>query len=248
MRVLCVYIVPSPDIYKPLVKRFVESYNAHPAGYPRDLLILRKGLDPFPRDIPIAGIELNAPDTGYDLGTFFWMLESGFQQNYDIIMLLSTTATFKCDDWLAKYVAIFRDHPEIQAVSATASVEKGISDRDFNPHLRTANIAFRAGVLDELELPYPVTKHDCWELEHGKHNITRQIMERNGRCVVVGCHGNVWDCDTSDAQNGWYRSHTFRTGAQENLIIGDSQTDWYDDAHQDMRDLSTKSTWWVLGI
>jgi SAM-dependent methyltransferase len=58
-------------------------------------------------------------------------------------------------------------------------------------------------------------------LESGYDGITRRLLQRGRRVLVVGRDGRAYETDA------WPESRTFRSGAQENLLIADNRTaDW----------------------
>jgi hypothetical protein len=90
-----------------------------------------------------------------------------------------------------------------------------------NPHVRTNGFAIRRDLLAALEFGRLEDKIDAHALEAGLRSLSRQVAERGLRTVVVGRTGRVYDVPE------WPTSRTFRSGAQENLLLADNRTEQY---------------------
>ena len=230
MKPLCVYIAPQPSTHDAAIIRFQTSYIRKNAGIDHDLLVICKG----DREWTGPGDVTRISDEGYDLGPFLQVCRA--HADREVVMLLSTTAAFTRSDWLVPYMWAFKDEA-VAAVSATGSWERNHSSHDFNPHLRTSNFAVRPGVINALNLPAPMSKLDCWLIEHGDEGITRQLIDLGHAVTVVGFDGHEYDIPD------WETADTFRTPTQSNLLISDNQTDMYANASANDRAVLADLAW-----
>jgi hypothetical protein len=92
-----------------------------------------------------------------------------------------------------------------------------------NPHLRTNAFALERKLLLSLDWPTNLTRLESVRLEGGTRSLTRQVRERGLEAVVVGRDG------VAHPPEQWRQSRTFRSGEQENLLVGDNRTRHYQD-------------------
>jgi hypothetical protein len=90
-----------------------------------------------------------------------------------------------------------------------------------NPHIRTSAFMIERAVLLAMNLDAARDKRDTYLLESGRRSITRQVLERALRAVVVGRDGRAYGV------KDWAASRTYRSGEQDNLLVADRRTeDW----------------------
>jgi hypothetical protein len=106
-----------------------------------------------------------------------------------------------------------------------------------SPHLRTNAFAASRELLASLELPHIRTKRDAYRWESGTSGFTQRVLDSGGRVVVVGRNGSLYD------PPGWDRSRTFWSGAQENLLVADNQTEDYSLSSPRVRRLLSALAW-----
>jgi len=80
-------------------------------------------------------------------------------------------------------------------------------------------------------------KIDAYKFESGRRSMTRQILKRGFRPVVVDRHGRVYD--TSE----WKSSLTFWIDVQANLLVADNQTGSYANGSAERRRLLKNHAW-----
>jgi len=93
-----------------------------------------------------------------------------------------------------------------------------------NPHVRTTGFMLERDLMLTLDWPATMHKRSALKLESGTPNITRQVLARGLRVLVVGRDGRGYE------RERWPESRTFRSGSQENLLIADNRTREYADA------------------
>ncbi|MGZ4351308.1 MAG: hypothetical protein ACXVRX_12400, partial [Solirubrobacteraceae bacterium] len=67
--------------------------------------------------------------------------------------------------------------------------------------------------------------------------FTQRVLDSGGRAVAVGRDGALYDPDA------WDRSATLWSGAQENLLVADNQTDDYDQSSPAVQKLLSALAW-----
>ena len=178
---------------------------------------------------------------------------------HDRLCLLNSYSVILGDDWLAK-LARAVEEPGVGIAGATASWESQAEWRrgaprywlyqlmglrqarqDYprfpNPHVRTTGVMIDRSLLLELGLGGAVDKRAAYLIESGWNAITREILRRGMRALVVGHDGRRFDVDD------WPASGTFRLGDQENLLIADNQTGAYQGAWWRLRRRLTRASW-----
>jgi hypothetical protein len=81
------------------------------------------------------------------------------------------------------------------------------------------------------------SKQDAYRFESGPESLTRRIRALGLEVLVVGRDGRGYRVED------WYESRTFRSGDQENLLISDNQTSYYDGADPAIRRASIRAVW-----
>jgi hypothetical protein len=107
-----------------------------------------------------------------------------------------------------------------------------------NPHLRTNAILFPPDFFPSITLPRKICdKSQVHSCESGFKGISRQARKRGFKLVVADRNGAAY------CWKDWPKSHTFRIGEQEGLIVGDKQTNLYAEGSSVVRDLLSKYAW-----
>jgi hypothetical protein len=106
-----------------------------------------------------------------------------------------------------------------------------------NPHIRTnAFIIARKTFLEILPSSLK-TKTDSYLFESGPDGLTRQILRRGKKVVVVGRNGQTFDVDD------WVKSGTFRLADQYNLLVHDNQTRAFEALNSAGKRAFSRMTW-----
>jgi hypothetical protein len=106
-----------------------------------------------------------------------------------------------------------------------------------NPHIRTNAFMMTRDRFLALDFPSFGSKLGAYKFESGRRSMTKQILRRDLRAVVVGRDGQVYDASE------WQRSSTFRMNDQANLLVADNRTMDYAGAGLDRRKYLQKLTW-----
>lgn len=111
----------------------------------------------------------------------------------------------------------------------------------FNPfpnyHIRSNAFMIARNVMLRLRVGAIRRKSDAEMFESGRRGMTRQILDANLRALVVGRDGEAYE------KERWPESRTFRSGAQDNLLVSDNRTRQYENADAETRRLLSLSTW-----
>lgn len=219
-------------------RRFVSSYRAHPAGTEHELLVVFAGpeADRGPWHEAFAAVEHERLDvgTGMDLSHYRAAVDHREAEAY---CFLNTSSEILADGWLG-LMADALAQPGVGIVGTCGSYESPNMVRPGplkrlrpgfepypNPHLRTNGFALRRELILDLDWRSDMTREQCVELEGSKHSLTRQVRARGLQALVVGRDGAY-------PPERWRESRTFRSGEQENLLVGDNRTRHYQEGNR----------------
>ncbi|MEJ5238021.1 hypothetical protein [Limisphaera sp. VF-2] len=93
-----------------------------------------------------------------------------------------------------------------------------------NWHVRTNAFVVRRSLALECWPRWIFCKRHAYLFENGRWSLTRRILARGLRVVVVGRDGRAY------LPQEWPGSRTYRSGRQENLLVADRQTRAYEEA------------------
>lgn len=234
------------------LRRFVASYEAHPAGQQHRLVIVYNGFTPHTAmdqwhgalaAIPHQDLALSSPML--DLAAYRQVVEEG---DAEVYCFLNSYSEPLVGGWLRLLVGHLND-PTIAAVGASGSYESirttshpltRIRKRGFpefpNPHLRTNAFAARREQLISIQWPKITSKLDALRFESGAESLTSQLR-RLGQAVVAGRDGCAYDV------GGWQESNTFRSQDQSNLLVSDNRTREYAAASDERRKDLERRAW-----
>lgn len=106
-----------------------------------------------------------------------------------------------------------------------------------NYHLRTNAFIISAQMMRGLKCPRIRNKLDAYSFESGKNGLTKQILEKGKKVIVVGRNGIGYE------KEAWCVSKTFRQADQENLLVADNQTRDYQFGTPERREYLSNITW-----
>ena len=114
-------------------------------------------------------------------------------------------------------------------------------EKRFDPfpnfHIRTNAFMMKRELMLEIERHRLILKTHAHEFESGRNSLTRQILERGLKPIVVGRDGTGYEMDR------WHISGTFRQGEQANLLVADNQTMHYHRLAPEEREKLRFQTW-----
>lgn len=208
-------------------KHFLHSYIQNHAGYDHSLHVIFKGFlnhanleiaKNIFREVPHKCVYLS--DESFDIGAY---IKWASHIEEDLICVLNTASEILTADWLAK-LAINLTTPNVALVGATASYE---SQKPFNKtfpafpniHIRSSGFMLDRKLFLKIAEGIQInTKSDALQFESGPKSLTRQVLDRGQKVLLVGRNGRGYPPEF------WPISDTFRLGIQKNLLIADNQT------------------------
>ena len=234
-----VYLLREPQAVAP----FIESYESHPAGMKHQLLVLDKGRRATAALKP-EWLAASMSDRGMGLRAFALACRK-FARNFDYLCCLNSWSVIQADDWLAKLYAGIQT-PGAGIAGATGSWESFYTNQPtwlgrqlFPPapnfHIRTTGFIMRTDLMRRVWPRFSISKKIEYLSELGKRGVTQKIMRLGWQPYVVGANGMVYP------KEQWPASHTFRSGNQENLLIGDNHTVQYQQGEPEKRQ-------WLTGL
>jgi hypothetical protein len=117
-------------------------------------------------------------------------------------------------------------------------------ERDFplfpNHHLRTNAFMGARETLLQIRVEPMRLKVSAYKFESGRDGLTNQVRRLGLRVLVVGRDGKGYDPEH------WHLSNTFWQGCEENLLVGDNQTEFYLGADSATRALRSRYAWGEL--
>lgn len=118
--------------------------------------------------------------------------------------------------------------------------------RHPNPHIRTNAFMVSRDLFLSLRAPAFKRKMDAYKFESGRHSMTKQIMARGLRPIVVDRRGKTYEIPE------WKSSSTFWIDVQDNLLVADNQTSNYAAGSSERRKVLKNHAWdspraWDLG-
>lgn len=260
-----VHLVWGPLGPAPL-RRFLDSYRAHPAGTEHELVIALNGVSRDPADATRRAIRdelqavehrlLELPEPVQDLRAYGL---AAAQLEHDRVCFCNSYSVILADGWLAHLTAA-AGSAGVGIASATGSWESSCEwrrgdlrwwplqlarlprdRRDFprfpNPHVRTNAFVLRRSEMATMGFAEVTDKRSAYLLESGNDGLTRRVIARAERPVVIGRDGVVYDIPD------WPASRTFRSAGQENLLVADNQTLDYERSSPRRRRRQSRTSW-----
>lgn len=190
-------------------------------------LIYAKGevfvdLNALPVEIRPQTRIVNGPDTGFDLGSYRDALQ---HVRTPWVMFFNSYSRMLSPDWLSPFVQHMT--PDVGLIGATGSHE-GVPGCSFpNPHVRTNAFAMPKELAESLSWSV-VTKEDANALEAGPQSLTRQVLAKGRKAIVVS--KDTWGLPAvANVENllSLRDLCTFRWGSQKGLLVADNRTDAY---------------------
>lgn len=248
------------------LRRFLDSYLECLAGLPHELVFVLKGFSPqLPAEVAelmdrVPHRQIHCRDEGYDIASYFYAAERLAEP---LLLFINSFSVLQADQWLSKLHSAYQESGG-GVVGASGSWESMSLDssrggllqrvrelalsaplrtlfpRFPNPHLRTNGfllaridfLAMRPGLMR--------TKLGAWLFESGRNSMTRQVLRRGRKVLVVGRDGSVFPPEE------WSQSRTFWQSKQENLLIQDNRTLAYQEGDADLQARRYTSAWDAL--
>ncbi|HEV7991116.1 MAG TPA: hypothetical protein VGP25_04780 [Gemmatimonadaceae bacterium] len=267
--VALVHLVRAVNGVEPF-RQFIRSYDAHRAGCDHELVLLCKGFErpELPPDwIDALGATAASliffSDAGMDIWCYF---KAASRLRHRYLCFVNSWSRILADDWLAKlyhhgtmagvglvgasgawfslYTTNLLHHRQQSHLAADAGSDESRLDalRQYfppfpNPYVRSNGFLIERSLFRSLRGGRGPTKIEGLLFELGADSMTRQVIARDLKVLVVGRDGLAYDPES------WPASRTFRSGAQENLLVSDNRTEMYARADGAAREALAWTTW-----
>jgi hypothetical protein len=186
--------------------RFVNTYNANPAGWDHELVIIcQGGMKPrFKQHTDrVNGTIWNHPnDAGWDISAFCDLAHS-VKDDCDLLMCLGESCYFHRPGWLERIARAWQQHGAgIYGVAGS-----------HNPIGHIITSAFACTPLFLTRYPRVTNNSERYAFEHGKHALWRRIVASGLPAMVV-----AWDGVYPPGR--WREpNNTLQRGDQSNCLI-----------------------------
>ena len=223
------------------IVNFSSSYMKYSSGIEHELYLIIKNCSKNSLDKIINDSFVNCnykifsvDNEGFDIGAYYQFAK---QVDAKYIFLINTNSFLLTNNWLKKVsVGIEKG---IDLVGTSASYEqlklKNKNDNNFfakfpNPHIRTNGFMIKrklfidivSNYLNEIQKKNFLTKLDTYRFESGKIGLTSYLLNNDFKISLIGANGRLYNV------KNWPVSDTFRLNEQDNLLISDRQTRFYD--------------------
>lgn len=226
-----------------IVERFLDSYKKKPAGIEHSLTIIAKNCankNTYNNLCLLAQKNkakvVDLPDDGWDFGSYF-RISKMIKDEY--IFFCGGYVQILADNWLKNFYNAFLNNNTIQLAGAMGSWGDSKNQIFPNYHIRTTAFMLKREVFLEYSSTqkYPETKEDTYEMEHGQSSLTKFILNKGYKAVVVDCDGKVFEPED------WDESKTFRYPSKSKSIFADRHTAKYDISDEKEREFLERAAW-----
>ena len=213
-------------------RTFLSSMARFDAGAPHDYIHIQKGFEERAPSIPIAEHMQKTGRTAHifyvpdDRPALSVMADVARELPHEKIILFMSWSRILAPDWLRHYLNAFDAVSDCGIVGATSGYERR-NLKDPSEPFPNVGIRSTAFMVDRRMFLDAAGEHirerkDENDFESGPNGLTKQIMRKGLKPVVVDKWGKVWHVED------WPRSKTFRSGFQEGLLVADNRTYQYD--------------------
>lgn len=230
-----------------MLESFLGSYENRSAGIEHSLTIIAKNWtdkDQYEnlckRAKQVGARVIDLPDDGWDFGAYFGaanILE-------DEYLFFIGSSSFICsDNWLSLSYGAFESDESVQLVGPMGSWGDLKKERFPNYHIRTCCFMIKRELFLEFASAhkFPVTKEDTYELEHGENSLTKFVLNKGYKAVVVNSDGQMFLPEL------WPFSSTYRAPwGMKSLLIDVHGVFYYDQVDNDKRFLERAAWGWSL--
>ncbi|MFT4133762.1 hypothetical protein [Labrys sp. (in: a-proteobacteria)] len=223
---------------------FFRSLKAYPAGEEYDLVVAAKG---YGSDEPIAyaNVLSSLPCSSFRTMRFpdeipptAVIREAAASCGTEFVLPLTSWSRILAPNWLSRYLSAFDAITDCGIVGASGGYECLNDDTPFpNVGIRSNAFMIRTEIFNSLDAGPQVTIFDGSNFEAGPNGMTKQIVAKGLRPVVVDRFGGRW------LPEDWPKSQTFRLAEQEGLLIADNRTIQYTCGSKRKRDRLVKRCW-----
>ncbi|MBI3441262.1 MAG: hypothetical protein HY052_05605 [Proteobacteria bacterium] len=211
---------------------FLSSITRFTAGAGYDYVHVLKGfqegttsepLEEYRKSVRLNTQVFRVSDEKLPTGTLLPILK---ELPHEKILLFMSWSRLLAPNWLRSYLSAFDSVESCGIVGATSGYErsnyKDLTQPFPNIGVRTTGFMIDRRMFIDMADGYVTTRNDEINFESGTDGLTKKIMRRGLKPVVVDKAGKAWRAEE------WPRSKTFRSGFQEGLLVADNRTYDYD--------------------
>lgn len=224
---------------------FLRSMERFSAGAPFDYIHVLKGFPKGAFSAPLRALTTRrdarvqvrwVPDDQLPTGALLPVIR---ELPHDKILLFMSWSRILAPNWMRYFLKAFEDE-NVGIAGATGGYERW-NYRDLSlpfPNVSIRTTGFMMRRTQYCELAQNITTRDQeLAFESGADSLTKQIMRRGLRPVVVDRNGKIWEVPD------WGMSRTFRSGHQERLLFADNRTYDYDRSKDSRRARLAQINW-----
>ena len=223
---------------------FFRSLKDQQAGEEYDLVIAAKGYG-AEEPIAYANVLSSLPCSSYKTMHFpdempptAVFREAAALCNTEFVLPLISWSRIIAPNWLSRYLEAFDSIPDCGIVGASGGYECLNDDTPFpNVGIRSNAFMVRTEIFNSLNAGLQLTLLDGNGFEAGPNGMTKQIVARGLKPVIVDRFGGRW------LPEDWPKSRTFRLAEQEGLLIADNRTMQYTCGSRRKRGRLVKRCW-----
>ncbi|WP_146126981.1 hypothetical protein [Labrys okinawensis] len=225
---------------------FFRSLKNYPAGEVYDLVIAAKGYgssEPVVcqnilSSIPSSNVRILRFSDQIPPTAIFLKIASSCRTEF--VLPLISWSRILAPNWLSYYLSAFDSLPDCGIVGATGGYECLNETTPFpNVGIRSNAFMIRTEIFNSLDTGPQETLFDGNNFEAGPNGMTKQIVARGLKPVIVDRFGGRW------LPGDWPKSQTFRLAEQEGLLIADNRTIQYTCGSWRKRKRLVKRCWGV---
>ena len=235
---------------KTLLRTFLASLKGNPTNLDFSLFIICKGFEEASLEKKTSSWSkyLKQPvnliyvgDEGFDLTAY---RTAAARTDVDYCLFFNSYAVILAPRWLETYAACVPLLGENFLVGATGSYARWGLDEPFEnvgepferAHIRTNAFFIPRKLYLSFDEPFS-TKMDCYMFESGPDNISQRILRSGGFIALVDRQGRII------LPGDWPDSRTFFSGRQENLLVADNHTHYYQTSKVRRRKRLSSGVW-----
>jgi SEC-C motif len=214
------------DQWQHAFQRFIHSYDRFATGTSHRLYVVFKGYTSAEHQreaermfLRIDHVPIHTHDRDFDIGAY---KRAAGQISEPMVCFLNSKSEILCADWLRKMTDNL-ERPGVGLVGNTGSFASIGSIYpafpDFpNIHIRTNAFLLRRDLFCAIADTFDIrSKYDCWMFESGPNSLTRQVLRKGLKSLVVGRDGRGYE------PSQWPQSETYRSRTNANVLIADDE-------------------------
>jgi hypothetical protein len=243
-RICVVYLYRTTHLTADLI-RFLDAFEKHTRSSAARLCIVVKGTPSIDQSAAIqSGVdalqdkfdtEIFATPDDCNAMVTYWRAAQHLKCEF--LCFMNTYSEPLVSGWLEKLAT-----PVLSRIAdvagATGAYEATLKETTFpNPSLRTNAFLINRELYLALEGVDSADRQAALMFENGQKSMTRQILEKGGRVVVVNGDGEAFDIHRC------HEANAFRSLGPQNLLVADNRTREYETADEETKAKLRRFAW-----